>query len=102
MKVDLDFNLESLRITDPGEEAQGTPGFLKPQTTSIMASIKAKSSVDGERIEYRAADEYGGSVANQGWKKPEGGTHVWDKPLVRTDGEAQNSKLKAMLAGLKK
>jgi len=92
MKVDLDFNLESLRITDPGEDAQGTPGFLKPQTTSIMASIKAKSSVDGD----------GGSAANQGWKKPEGGTHVWDKPLVRADGEAQNSKLKAMLAGLKK
>jgi len=92
MKVDLDFNLESLRITDPGEDAQGTPGFLKPQTTSIMASIKAKSSVDGD----------GGSAANQGWKKPEGGTHVWDKPLVRADSEAQNSKLKAMLAGLKK
>ena len=80
MKVDLDFNLESLRITDPGEDAQGTPGFLKPQTTSIMASIKAKSSIDDG----------------------DGGTHVWDKPLVRADGEAQNSKLKAMLAGLKK
>jgi hypothetical protein len=57
-----------------------------------MASIKAKSSVDGDS----------GSAANQGWKKPEGGTHVWDKPLVRADGEVQNSKLKAMLAGLKK
>ena len=69
-------------------------------TTGDVTSIYAR--LDGERIEYRAADEYGGSVANQGWKKPEGGTHVWDKPLVRTDGEAQNSKLKAMLAGLKK
>ena len=92
MKVDLDFNLESLRITDPGEDAQGTPGFLKPQTTSIMATIKAKSNVDG--------DDSGAN--NQGWKKPEGGTHVWDKPMAKSNGEAQNSKLKAMLAGLKK
>jgi hypothetical protein len=77
-KVDLDFDIESLRITDPGEEAQGTPGTLKPQVGSIMSSIKAKTNV------------------------AEGGTHAWDKPTAKVDGEAQNSKLKAMLAGLKK
>jgi len=42
MKVDLDFDIESLRITDPGEEAQGTPGTVKPQIGSIMNSIKPK------------------------------------------------------------
>lgn len=46
MKVDLDFDLESLRITDPGEEAQGTPGTVKPQIGSIMNSIKPKSTAD--------------------------------------------------------
>jgi archaellum biogenesis ATPase FlaH len=89
-KVDLDFDIESLRITDPGEEAQGTPGTLKPQVGSIMSSIKAKANVA----------EGGGP--DQSWKKPEGGTHAWDKPMAKVDGEAQNSKLKAMLAGLKK
>jgi replicative DNA helicase len=46
MKVDLDFDLESLRITDPGEEAQGTPGTVKPQIGSIMSSIKPKSTAE--------------------------------------------------------
>ncbi len=46
MKVDLEFDIESLRITDPGEEAQGTPGTLKPQIGSIMNSIKPKSTAD--------------------------------------------------------
>jgi replicative DNA helicase len=46
MKVDLDFDLESLRITDPGEEAQGTPGTVKPQIGSIMNSIKPKSTAE--------------------------------------------------------
>lgn len=45
-KVDLDFEIESLRITDPGEEAQGTPGSLKPQTSSIMNQIKTSTRVE--------------------------------------------------------
>src|SRR6056300_324228 len=64
-KVELEFDMESLRITDPGEEAQGTPGSLKPQTGSIMAQIKAKSTVDqeGETKSQRAT-----------------GTPVWEQP----------------------
>jgi len=46
MKVDLDFDIESLRITDPGEEAQGTLGTVKPQIGSIMNSIKPKSTAE--------------------------------------------------------
>src|SRR6056300_365281 len=45
-KVDLEFDMESLRIRDLGEDYAGTPGSLKPQTGSIMAQIKAKSTVD--------------------------------------------------------
>ena len=43
MKVDLDYDIESLRITDPGEEAQGTPGTVKPQIGSIMNQIKVSN-----------------------------------------------------------
>jgi archaellum biogenesis ATPase FlaH len=82
-KVDLDFDIESLRITDPGEDAQGTPGSLKPQVGSVMAQIKAKSTVD--------SDDFA--------SKPTG-TAAWDKQPAPT-GEVQSTKLKAMLAGLK-
>ena len=52
-KIDLDYNIDTLRITDPGEEAQGTPGNVKPQIGSIMSSIKAKSNIDQETGEIK-------------------------------------------------
>ena len=73
MKVDLEFDVESLRITDPGEEAQGTPGTLKPQVSSIMSQIKATSSL--------------GTVNKETGE------------IVSAD--IQSTKLKQMLAGLK-
>ena len=76
MKVDLDYDIDTLRITDPGEDAQGTPGSLKPQTSSIMSSIKAKSTIGGD---------------DSNWNTPGSGT-----------GEIQSNKLKQMLAGLKR
>lgn len=72
MRVDLDYDIDTLKITDAGEEAQGTPGELKPQADSILAQIK-----------------------------PKGGTN----PSMTTDqpvGEVQSTKLKQMLAGLKR
>ena len=73
MKVDLEFDVESLRITDPGEEAQGTPGTLKPQVSSIMSQIKATS--------------------NLGTVNKETGEIV--------SADLQSTKLKQMLAGLR-
>ena len=90
MKVDLDFDIETLRITDPGEDAQGTPGTVKPQTSSIMASIKTKT----------AASEDGAPPG--GWERAKG-TPAWEKPAASGgDGEIQSAKLKSMLAGLRK
>jgi hypothetical protein len=71
-KIDLDYNIDTLRITDPGEEAQGTPGNVKPQIGSIMSSIKAKSVVDQETGEIK-----------------------------QVEGTAQSNKLKALLNTLK-
>jgi len=89
MKVDLDFDIETLRITDPGEEAQGTPGTLKPQSNSIMSQIKAKSTVGDSDAEQ--------STSYQKLQPKE--SLSLDKPV---HGEANSSKLKAMLAGLRK
>jgi archaellum biogenesis ATPase FlaH len=44
MKVDLEFDLETLRITDPGEEAQES-GLRGVGGTNIMSQIKTGSTV---------------------------------------------------------
>jgi len=44
MKVDLEFDLESLRITDPGEEAQES-GLRGVGATNIMSQIKTNTTV---------------------------------------------------------
>ena len=86
-KVDLDFDMESLRITDPGEEAQGTPGSLKPQVGSVMSQIKARSTAD--------------ATESVKWAKPEAPPGHLDIPVGGGSGQAQSTKLKSMLAGLK-
>jgi archaellum biogenesis ATPase FlaH len=86
-RVDLDFDLESLRITDPGEEAQGTPGSLKPQVGSVMSQIKARSTAD--------------SSEPTKWARPEPIPGHLNVMPGKPGGEVQSTKLKAMLAGLK-
>jgi DnaB-like helicase C terminal domain len=75
MKIDLDYNIETMRITDPGEDAG--PGTLKPQVGSIMNQIKAKTTVESQSSTDDA------------------------EPSSKNLGEAQNIKLKQMLASLK-
>jgi hypothetical protein len=41
-KIDLDYNIETMRITDPGEEAGPVNSFAKG---NLLDSIKAKSSL---------------------------------------------------------
>jgi hypothetical protein len=48
-KVDLEYNMESLRITDLPEDQQGD--HQRPQTMNIMNQIKAKSTVEPETTE---------------------------------------------------
>ena len=57
-KVDLEFDLESLRIRDLGEDQQQSSGFVKKP--SIYDSIKAKSQVSAKSD---TVDEETGEVA---------------------------------------
>jgi hypothetical protein len=41
-KIDLDYNIETMRITDPGEEAGSVNSFRKPD---ILNSIKTQSRI---------------------------------------------------------
>jgi len=74
-KIDLDYNIETMRITDPGEEASPVNSFKK---SNIYESIKTQSRVNsGEAVEA-AADEVGKITA-----------------------DVQSSKLKALLGQIK-
>jgi len=94
-KIDLEYNIDTMRITDAGGEEQDTfRGGPKP---SVMDAIKAKASV-------KPAD------ANENppvWEKPQGGTHAWDKPMAQLDNapkvsaDVQATKLKQLLGKIK-
>jgi archaellum biogenesis ATPase FlaH len=80
-KVDLEFNMESLRITDPGEDAQSENGGFGHQTgRGIMDQIKSTSTV----TPMIAA-------------KPREGFNIENKVQANVD----SNKLKQMLASLK-
>ena len=46
MKVDLEFNIDTLRITDLGEEGQSEYNRQAPSGSKIMDSVKATSTVE--------------------------------------------------------
>ena len=77
-KIDLEYNIETMRITDPGLDANDS-GFGPPKAVNIMDQIKG--GTDAPKLE-RAT-----------------GTPVWEQPSP--GGEVQSNKLKSMLAGLK-
>ena len=80
-KVDLEFNMESLRITDPGEDAQSENGGFGHQSgRGIMDQIKSSSTV----TPMIAA-------------KPKEGFNIENKVQANVD----SNKLKQMLASLK-
>ena len=80
-KLDLEYNIETMRITDPGEDA----GNNHQSASSIMAQIKAKSADSAEAKPFIRA-------------QPKEG-HSLETPQPRAD--VQGSKLKSMLAQIK-
>jgi KaiC/GvpD/RAD55 family RecA-like ATPase len=87
-KIDLEYNIETMRITDAGGDEGG---YNRPQS-SIMDSIKARSQVSAD----------GSGVS----EKPTG-THAWDKPMAvsgesaKVLGDVQSAKLKQLLGKIK-
>jgi archaellum biogenesis ATPase FlaH len=77
MKVDLEYNIETMRITDPGLEADN--GFGHQSSKGIMEQIKSSSTLT--------------PVA----AKPQEGFSIESK----VQGNVDSTKLKQMLAGLK-
>lgn len=67
-KLELEFNTDTLHITDLNEDSD-TP----PTTVDILHDkLKRKTEVDGKPT----------------WEKPTG-THAWDKPMATSEGKKQ-------------
>ena len=88
-KIDLEYNMETMRITDPGEQDES---FSKKPTSSFMDQIKAKSNLgppkeDADPTFQRAT-----------------GTPAWEKPAQesgKVTADVQSAKLKQLLGQIK-
>ena len=76
-KVDLEFNIETLRITDVGEEGQSDYGRESPSGSKIMDSVKSTTST------VNVVD------------------NTSDKEDPKIQADVQSSKLKSMLTQIK-
>jgi KaiC/GvpD/RAD55 family RecA-like ATPase len=82
-KIDLEYNIETMRITDPGEEGQESNTPYKP-ATSILNNIKTSTTLNSPGLPQ----------AKEGWSL--------DKDTAPPPGgSVESTKLKQMLAGLK-
>jgi hypothetical protein len=77
MKVDLEFDIESLRIRDLGDD-EDENDHNKPPASSILAGIKAKSQMVQKDV-----------------------TNSMPEDVPKITADVQSSKLKQMLAGIK-
>jgi KaiC/GvpD/RAD55 family RecA-like ATPase len=91
-KIDLEYNIETMRITDEGgDEKDNFRGGAKP---SIMDSIKAKSQV-------KSAEE--GESSTPPWERATG-TPAWEKGPQENEkvtADVQSAKLKQLLGQIK-
>ena len=87
-KIDLEYNIETMRITDEGGDEN--TGYNRPQT-SIMDSIKAKSQVKTTEP---------GNEDNAPWEraKPREG---FDLETPKVTADVQSAKLKQLLGQIK-
>ena len=93
-KIDLEYNIETMRITDPGESDSDSP--FKRQTT-IYDSIKAKSNLSPG----------GSDTTSAPWEKPqlkEGAPDPLDIPPggPKVTATVESAKLKQLLSSIKK
>ena len=88
-KIDLEYNIETMRITDPGVDAAASGSGS--QVSSIMDRIKNQGGAGGSG---------GGKPKDQPWDKPQA-KPGFDLAAPKATGAAQSTILKGMLAGLK-
>ena len=91
-KIDLEYNIETMRITDPGLDANDT-GNGPPKVSSIMSQIKGSNTVS--------------ESSKSKWEMPKRSSDTLDTLDIEPGGapkahaDVQSTKLRQMLAGLK-
>jgi replicative DNA helicase len=88
-KIDLEYNIESMRITDPGIETDHSQGPVN--VNAMMSQIRGGKTSNTDE----ATD------AKPKWDKPSG-TPAWEQSSKPATGTSQSAILKSMLNGLKK
>ena len=83
-KIDLEYNIETMRITDPGEEGQESNGGYKP-ATSILNQIKTTTTLNPA----------------SGLPQPKEGFDLERDTAPPPGSSVESTRLKSMLAGLK-
>jgi hypothetical protein len=83
-KIDLEYNIETMRITDEGGEDGDT--YSKKPSASIMDSIKARSQVS------QSAE----SSDSPPWQSPTPGVDT-----AKVSADVQSAKLKQLLGKIK-
>ena len=85
MKIDLEYNIETMRITDPGEDQDTNAGGYGKPSSSILNSIKTSTTLNPTT---------GLPQVREGWSL--------EKDTAPPPGSSiESSRLKSMLAGLK-
>jgi KaiC/GvpD/RAD55 family RecA-like ATPase len=97
--IDLEYNIETMRITDEGGDA-GT-GYNKPQS-SIMDTIKARSQITTVDTESTKPAKWEKPTGTHAWEYPVGGKESKSEDTEKVTADVQSAKLKQMLAGIKK
>ena len=89
-KIDLEYNIETMRITDPGLDTDTSHG--PPNVSAIMNKIKNAGASNTDDSD---------DVPKSNFTKPTG-TPAWEKGEVKASGITQSAVLKNMLNSLKK
>jgi hypothetical protein len=85
-KIDLEYNIETMRITDPGPDAQDNSGGYKP-TQNILNNIKTTSTVNPTADQWNISAKPGFSVEKDAGPLP--------------TASVESTKLKQMLNAIK-
>jgi len=90
-KIDLEYNMETMRITDAGGEEEG---FSKRPSSSFMDQIKAKSSLNSATSDESTAPKFERATGTPAWEKG-------SQEQSKVTADVQSAKLKQLLGQIK-
>jgi len=90
-KIDLEYNMDTMRITDAGGEEEG---FSKKPSSSFMDQIKAKSNVGAASTDESTAPKFERATGTPAWEKG-------PQETGKVGADVQSAKLKQLLGQIK-